>query len=318
MVEKNDNFFTYLPITENNMRWDIYLTGVGSATVRIGDEYPPKGHPGVYNFRWESGRVLPEYQILLITEGRGTFESAKTDEIAINAGNIILLFPGIWHRYKPDNDSGWKEYWLSWNGEQLYRLMKKGVLDINRPILEVEDQDRVRIAFERILAHAQAQPAENTNVLSAYAMEVLTLAMDTVQANQVPKDTAVPAEYAYCVDDPLVFKALQIILNHSYRNFRVDDIVQLLPVSRRTLERKFLKTLNYPIRHEIARCRLERSKHLLINTTLPIKHIAFSVGFSSSDRMSKVFQREMGSTPSQYRKKFQVSQANNDINLRPH
>ncbi len=74
MSEKIDNFFSYLPINENNMRWDLYLTGVGLATVEAGDVYPPKGHPGVYNFRWESGRVLPEYQILLISAGTGHSE----------------------------------------------------------------------------------------------------------------------------------------------------------------------------------------------------------------------------------------------------
>ena len=101
MSEKSDNFFTYLPISENNMRWDLYLTGVGLATVQANEEYPPKGHPEMYNFKWETGRVLPEYQILLIAEGQGTFESAKTGEITVNTGNIILLFPGIWHRYRP-------------------------------------------------------------------------------------------------------------------------------------------------------------------------------------------------------------------------
>jgi AraC-like DNA-binding protein len=256
----------------------------------------------VYNFRWETGRILPEYQILLIAEGKGAFESAKTKEMPVEAGNIILLFPGIWHRYRPDRNSGWKEYWISWNGEQLYRLMKKGVLEVNRPVLLVEHPEQVCTAFERILSHVQAHPAENSDVLSAYAMEVLTLAMDTVQTHPVSKDTALPVEYAHSVDDPIVFKALQIIWNHSYRDFRVDDIVNLLPVSRRTLERKFLYALNHSIRDEITRCRLERAKHLLINTTLPIKHIAFSVGFSSTDRMGKVFQREIGLTPTQYRK----------------
>ena len=181
--------------------------------------------------------------------------------------------------------------------------MKKGILDPNRPVLSVEHPEQIRVAFERILNHVQAHPAENANVLSAYAMEVLTLAMDTVQTQQVPRDTTLPMEYAHSVDDPVVFKALQITWNHSYRNYRVDDIVELLPVSRRTLERKFLHALNRPIRSEITRCRLERAKHLLTNTTLPIKHIAFSAGFSSTDRMGKIFQREINLTPSQYRKK---------------
>ncbi len=312
MNEKNDNFFTYLPISEKNMRWDLYLTGVGVATLSPGTVYPPKGHPNIYHFDWETGRVLPEYQILLIAEGQGFFESSKTEGTTVQAGNIILLFPGIWHRYRPLKNSDWKEYWLSWNGERLYRLLKKGVLNANQAVLSAEHPGNIRAAFERILDHVHAHPAENSNVLSAYAMEVLTLAMENSEAKEVTKDTVVPLEHAHSADDPIVFKALQIIWNHSYRDFRVDDIVNLLPVSRRTLERKFQQTVKYPIRFEITRCRTERAKHLLANTTLPIKHIAFSVGFSGTERMGKVFQREFGISPSQYRMNFHHSHREND------
>lgn len=45
MSEKIGNFFSHLPINENNMRWELYLTGVGLATVQAGDVYPPKGFP---------------------------------------------------------------------------------------------------------------------------------------------------------------------------------------------------------------------------------------------------------------------------------
>ena len=126
--EIGDNFSCYLPISENNMRWDLYLTGIGVAAISAGENYPPKGHPDVYSFKWETGRILPEYQILLIAEGQGVFESAQTEEVTVSAGDVILLFPGIWHRYRPKKKLGWKEYWLSWNGERLYRLLKKGVL----------------------------------------------------------------------------------------------------------------------------------------------------------------------------------------------
>lgn len=302
---KPGSFFTYLPISENNMRWDLYLTGVGVASIGPGAEYPPQGHPGIYNFRWETGRTLPEYQILLIADGQGVFESTKSNEVTVSTGDVILLFPGLWHRYKPSKGSGWKEYWLSWNGERLYRLMKKGLLDPNRAVLAVKRPDEIIAAFEKILNHVQAHPAENPNVLSAYAMEVLTLAMDNVETTTLPKDNALPTEYAESVDDPIVFKALQLIWNHSYRDFRVDDLTKVLPVTRRTLERKFNQTLGYSIGTEITRCRMERAKHLLANTKLPIKHIALAAGFSGTDWMSKVFHRELNLSPSQYRIDFQ-------------
>ncbi len=81
----------------------------------------------------------------------------------------------------------------------------------------------------------------------------------------------------------------------------MDDLTKVLPVTRRTLERKFEKSIGYSIGTEITRYRLERAKHLLANTTLPIKHIALAVGFSGTDWMGKVFNRELGMTPGQYR-----------------
>lgn len=306
MKPELDNFFTYLPISENNIRWDIYLTGAGVATIKSDSNYPPSGHPTLYNFNWKDGRVLPEYQILLIAEGEGTFESDGTKEITLKPGSIMLLFPGVWHRYHPKKSTGWKEYWLSWNGERLYRLMKKGVLDPAEPVLHLSSPKEVRPVFEKILKHIQSHPTENSSILSAYAMEILALSIESETNHPVQRDTAVPIEYAHSVDDPIVFKALQMIWNHSYRDFKVASIVDLLPVSRRTLERKFAGTLNRPIRTEITRCRIARSKHLLTNTQLPVKHIAYSVGFSSSDRMGRVFQRELGITPSEYREQVKA------------
>lgn len=304
MKPLTDNFFTYLPISDNNIRWDIYLTGAGVATIAPGSSYPPSGHPALYNFNWKDGRVLPEYQILLIAEGEGTFESTGTPLVNVKAGSIILLFPGLWHRYQPLRASGWKEYWLSWNGERLYRLLKKGVLDPTKPILSLKNPAEIHAVFLRILKCIQQHPAENPSVLSAYAMEILALSIESESNQQKYRDTALPIEYAHSVDDPIVFQALQLIWNHSYRELRVSDVAAQLPVSRRTLERKFSAIMKRSIREEIMRCRIARSKHLLTNTQLPLKHIAYSVGFPSADGMNKIFQREQGVTPKEYRSSF--------------
>jgi AraC-like DNA-binding protein len=309
MKPHSENFFTYLPISENNIRWDIYLTGAGVAVIKPGSAYPPAGHPTLYHFNWKEGRVLPEYQILLIAEGEGLFESVGIEPVTVRAGSIILLFPGIWHRYHPVKKTGWTEYWISWNGERLYRLLKKGIISPTDPVLHLPNAEPIREVFERIINRVRANPTENPNVLSAYAMEILTLSIESDVHAPLHTDTAIPAEYAHLVDDPLVFKALQIIWNHSYRAFKVGDIAQTLPVSRRTLERKFTATLNRPVKSEITRCRVARAKHLLENTQLPVKHIAYSVGFSSTDRMSRIFLKEFGVTPTEYRRQAATGRA---------
>lgn len=37
----------------------------------------------------------------------GIFESETTVKTSVKAGSIILLYPGKWHRYKPDQDVGY-------------------------------------------------------------------------------------------------------------------------------------------------------------------------------------------------------------------
>lgn len=47
--------------------------------------------------------------------------------------------------------------------------------------------------------------------------------------------------------------------------------------------------------------RLERAKHLLETTALPVAQIAASVGYVDLSRFSRLFKSEVGLTPAQYR-----------------
>ena len=67
-------FFRYLPVSEQDKQWDFYVTGTGYSNVPPGSRYPCSVHPDLYQFAWDRGRVLPEYQVLYITRGEGVFE----------------------------------------------------------------------------------------------------------------------------------------------------------------------------------------------------------------------------------------------------
>lgn len=34
----------------------------------------------------------------------------------MKAGTVISLFPGEWHSYHPDDETGWDEYWVGFKG----------------------------------------------------------------------------------------------------------------------------------------------------------------------------------------------------------
>ena len=297
-----ENYFQYLPISKSNIEWDLYLTGAGVADILPDDEYPAKGHPGTYDFTWEKGRVLPEYQIVYISRGCGIFESGEMGQVKVDAGQAILLFPGQWHRYKPQPDTGWKEHWISWNGEYLYRLMQRRHIALRKAILPVNKSEIILPLYERILSTVRKHPAENSRVLAAIAMEILAVILESAREKPVRQD-ALKLQAKYDVEDKLAANAMRLIWSHSYRVNTVDSMAEQLCITRRTLERRFRKAFGRTLGQEITRCRIGRAKHLLEETKLPIEHVALAVGFSGAVRLGKVFRQLEKITPSQFRNK---------------
>lgn len=85
------DYFRYLKVSKRDRQWGIYVTGVGRP-LDITADYDGTSHPPPYYYRWETGRVLPEYQAWYIVRGEGEFESETTGRQIVCPGNIVLLF----------------------------------------------------------------------------------------------------------------------------------------------------------------------------------------------------------------------------------
>ena len=109
------------------------------------------------------------------------------------------------------------------------------------------------------------------------------------------------------VDDVAVAKALQWIRDHVSEPFHVDDVAAHTPVNRRTLEMRFRQHLGRSINESIRDQRIEKSKEVLRENAVPMSEVAALCGFSSAERMTAVFRKVVGTTPSDYRKQNSVT-----------
>lgn len=73
-------------------------------------------------------------------------------------------------------------------------------------------------------------------------------------------------------------------------------------VSAEHLARAFRTKYGETLHHYVIRRRIERSKHLLRSTDMPIAEIAQATGFSSQSHLSALFQRSVGTSPGRYRR----------------
>lgn len=107
------------------------------------------------------------------------------------------------------------------------------------------------------------------------------------------------------IDDEEVAAAVRYIRDNAVRNIQVTDLIEALPISRRSLERRFQVELGRSPQQEIQRVRLEHAQRLLADTRLPIPQVAKRSGFSSADRLAAVFRQHFGLTPTGFRRKYQ-------------
>lgn len=82
---------------------------------------------------------------------------------------------------------------------------------------------------------------------------------------------------------------------------KIPAIAARCGVSSRHLMRGFKASTGMTIHHYLNAARLEQTKKLLASTDMPLKKIAWQMGFASSSHMSIAFRKLTGLTPSSFR-----------------
>lgn len=103
------------------------------------------------------------------------------------------------------------------------------------------------------------------------------------------------------LDNPELAQAVAFIREHAAEPIQVDDVLQVVAISRRQLERHFQEFLGRSPAEEIRRVRLERAKELLAQTDLPIPKVAAACGFGTGEYLATIFKQSTGLTPLKYR-----------------
>jgi AraC-like DNA-binding protein len=285
-----NEYFRYLPVSERDVQWDLYVTGTGSSGVPPGSRYPRSVHPDLYQFAWDRGRVLPEYQVLYITRGEGLFESQSTGKRKLAAGSVMLLFPGVWHRYRPLRRTGWDEYWVGYNGDYPRRLVERGFISPEDPVLNTGMDDTILQPYLCLLDRVRLEPPGYQQLIAANTMEILAAALAAVQtARTGGRATAAIREakvaLAQRTEEIVDMEKLASTLHMSYAHFR-----------RVFKQQTGLSPYQYHLQ-----LRIHRAREMLHGTTLAVRHVAARLHFENPYHFSKIFKKKTGMSPSQWR-----------------
>jgi LacI family transcriptional regulator len=109
------------------------------------------------------------------------------------------------------------------------------------------------------------------------------------------------------IEDADMLQAMRFIRDYACNGIDVPRVADEVGLSRRVLERRFLKYLGRTPKMEIIRIQIERAKMLLGQTDKTLDHIAQKCGFKTPQYLTRAFRREVGMTANAYRKLRRVS-----------
>lgn len=103
------------------------------------------------------------------------------------------------------------------------------------------------------------------------------------------------------INDADVAEAVRFVRGHLGGAIGVGDVLKVVTLSRRQLERRFRAAVGRSVLDEIRRCRIDRAKQLLAETELTLAQVSTACGFSTPSYFTVVFRGEAGQTPGAYR-----------------
>lgn len=290
---KNKVFREYLSINQQVNHWGITIHNAGYSEILPGETYPGKEHPNEYYFTWERGRKLRNYQLILITNGEGVFESESAKKQKVRAGSVILLFKNEWHRYRPLKKTGWTEYWLGYDGDHIERIYGNALFVIEKPVIYIgEDTHFAQLMIHNLSLLEENSPG-NEKIVASY-VPVLLSTIETIIRHKSLGNSRT---------EKIVNKFQITLLENFQNNLVISDTAACMDISYSWLRREFKKYVGISPNKYVLQLRLQKARDLLISGNRQVKYIANECGFASSFYFSKYFKEDTGLSPTEFRDK---------------
>lgn len=288
------SYYKYLPVSISDENWGLTLLNLGFGPIERACVYPSLQHPQDYKFSWEQGRILTEYQLIYISGGSGIYESLSTGKIEIMEGSIILLFPGEWHRYRPDGETGWMEYWVGFKGKIVDNLVEQGFFRRSKPVLLTGVNPEIIKLYQDIVEYTRAEWPGYQPLVSGMIVHLLGLIH------------SLTLQDALSIEDKqhhqLIQKAKSIIREHIETRTTIEEIAEQLQMGYSLFRKVFKKHTGIAPGQYLIQLKIDRAKQLLVHTDKLIKEIAYDLNFESESYFSKFFKEKTGCSPAVYKK----------------
>ncbi len=286
------DFFKYLNINSFDEEWGLFLSVAGRKKVHPDEPYPNPEHPTEHYFTWRTGRVLSEYQINYITDGRGVIET-KSGLYPLKTGSLFIIKPGMWHRYRPDSDTGWTENYIGFNGSIANKIFENDILSTKNPVSNPGERDELIDTYIKIFDLAKFESPGFQQIAAGMILKMLGYLV------------AFEKQKGYSGNriEKIIQNACFVMRNSLSGDIDIQKIAADNNVGYAYFRKMFKKYMGIsPLKYHL-NLRIIRSKEMLLTSGKNINEISYELGFHSVYYFSRLFKNKTGITPSQFRQR---------------
>lgn len=291
MTETLKNEIFYPAIHEDDEKWGINVTTAGFQLIEANQLYPPEGHPQTHSYNYLSGRILNEFQLVYITQGKGFFSTSNIREILLEEGTLFMLFPGEWHTYRPLEESGWEAYWVGFCGNFASQLVNNGFFIPENPLFKIEHNEEIVRLFQQIIEYTKREEPGSQQLLGGIVFHMLGYLLH-FRKNELFSDKIVVSK---------INKARVLMREHVQSKISPEEIADMLNISYSWFRRTFKQYTGFSPAQYIIQLKIQRAKELLSQTNDSVQQIATDLNFEPTDYFSVFFRRSTGMSPLAYR-----------------
>lgn len=262
--------------------------GIGSVVDqinKINTSYVDAQEMLAYRFQYSSRGVINISNILRFSHARfvdnnylvdkviGSFQNGDLGKIAISLDELINQV-----RYRPGVSKTSIRRVMIELIIKVLNIASNADVDVDQVL---DGKDPYRWILEQ----------DHTEILREWFLEICSKLLERIQANKQGGTNVLVQQACRYVSDNLHRNDLSLI-----------QVSEYVGLSSAYFSQLFKQEVGEGLSAYITRNRVERSKDMLISSSLKVEDIAFQNGFSSSNYFSTVFKNITGYTPVEYRK----------------
>ncbi len=245
---------------------------------------------------WQKGRR--DYQILYVANGKTHFWFDGKKEI-VSAGHMVLYKPEEIQKYVYYLEDNPEVFWIHFTGSDVKNILEYHGISLDEHVFYCGVLPDYKALFRKIIQELQLCRYGYEDYIASLFNDILLL-VDRQQHEQKKATGNVQEQ----------IERAAAYFNENYNTkISIDDYAESLHISTNWFIHNFKQYAGMSPAQYILSLRMVNAQSLLERTTYNIKEISEIVGYENPLYFSRVFKKEIGKSPAQYRKEMIPTEA---------